>query len=246
MQQDKSIQNLTELNGEGKNEEQLGESITRLLKHFNIAAVGKILRAGKTRGVCPKKIFLTLFLFPFFGITNILCWVGSGLCGDNDSKKDVYYGLINNPRINWRTIVNHFSKGFVATVESKSDDQPGDCPRCMIVDDTTLDKTGKKMELIGKVFDHCSHSYQLGMKVLTLGWWDSKSFIPLDFSIHHEPGKEMNRGLKAMELKQQYTKDRPLKSPSLKRISELSVGKIDQAIEMIGQTIKYMRSLQDI
>lgn len=238
MQPDKSIQNLSELHWVGKNDEQLGAGLTRLLKQFNLGAVGKILKASKTRGICSKKIFLTLFLFPFFGITNILGWVRSGLSEDSDGKKDVYYNLINNSRINWRAIVHHFAKGFAATVKSKSDDQPGDLPGCLVVDDTTLDKTGKKMEFIGKVFDHCSHSYQLGMKVLTLGWWDGKSFIPLDFSIHHEPGKKNDRGLKAREISQQYTKDRPAKCPSLKRIAELSASKIDEAVRMIARALK--------
>jgi len=238
MQQAKSIQNLTDLNGRGRNEEQLGECITRLLKQFNLSAVGSILRESKSKGVCPKKIFLTLFLFPFFGISNIFSWVRSGLNENDQSKKDIYYSLINNPRIDWRRIVNHFSRGFVNTIRSKSSDGPTETPRCMIIDDTTLEKTGKRMEFIGKVFDHCTHSYPLGMKVLTLGWWDSKSFIPLDFSIHHEPGKKKNRGLKAHELKEQYTKSRLQDCPSIKRIAELSINKIDQAIDMIGKAIK--------
>lgn len=238
MQHLKSIKNLTELEWIGKNDKRLGQSLLRLLKKFNLNAIGKILMAGKAKGVCPKRIFLTLFLFPFFGIDNIGCWMQSGLCGDTENKKDVYYSLINNFKIDWRSIVTLFAKGFIQTVAPHSNDEPVDSPRCMIIDDSTLEKTGKKIEFIGKVFDHCLHSYQLGMKLLTLGWWDGKSFIPLDFSLHHEPGKKNNRGLKARELKQQFTKERPLDCPSVKRIAELSINKIDQAVSMIRCAIK--------
>ena len=108
----------------------------------------------------------------------------------------------------------------------------------MIVDDTTIDKTGRKIEFIGKVFDHCSHKYLLGFKILTLGFWDGKSFIPLDFSARQEPGKKKNRGLKARELKRQYAKGRPAECPSMERIAELSVSKIEQEVSMIARAIK--------
>lgn len=124
------------------------------------------------------------------------------------------------------------------TKESGTRDETDNTPRCMIVDDTTIDKTGRKIEFIGKVFDHCSHKYLLGFKILTLGFWDSKSFIPLDFSVHQEPGKKKNRGLKALELKQQYTKDRPAGCSSMERIAELSVSKIEHGVSMIARAIK--------
>ena len=99
MQQSKSIQNLTELDWASKKEDRLGESLIRLLKKFNLNAIGKLLAESKTKGVCPKGIFTTLFLFPFFGIDNIRCWIRSGLKADVEGKKDVYYSLINSPHI---------------------------------------------------------------------------------------------------------------------------------------------------
>jgi hypothetical protein len=37
------------------------------------------------------------------------------------------------------------------------------------------------MEHIGKVFDHFSRTYQLGMRALVYGIWDGKSFISTTF-----------------------------------------------------------------
>lgn len=81
-------------------------------------------------------------------------------------------------------------------ISNKSIDKDNDQPKCLIIDDSILPKTGKKIELIGKVFDHGTHIYNLGMKLLTLSYNDGKSVISLDFSIHNEPGKKKNRGLK--------------------------------------------------
>ena len=167
----------------------------------------------------------------------------SGLNMDVGGKKDVYYSLINNPAIEWRKIVTHFAKGFISTVkkdtESRLDggDNEQITPTCMVIDDTMIGKTGKKMEFIGRVFDHCAHKYLLGFKILTLGFWDGKSFIPLDFSVHQEPGKEKNRGLKARELRAQYKKDRKADCASTTRIAELSANKIEQAIKMVSGAI---------
>lgn len=35
--------------------------------------------------------------------------------------------------------------------------------------------------LFTPVFDHCSQFHSFGVKVLALGFWDGKSFVPLDF-----------------------------------------------------------------
>lgn len=242
MQQSKSIEKLSELAGVMKKGDSLGEPLKRLLKNFNLGAIGRLLKQSKGKGVCPKQIFMTLFLFPFFGIDNIRSWMQSGLNVDIAGKKDVYYALINNPNIEWRKIVMHFAKGFITTVKKHTENQTGEedaiTPKCMIIDDTTIDKTGKKIEFIGKVFDHCLHKYLLGFKILTLGFWDGKSFIPLDFSVHQEPGKKKNRGLKPRELRAQFKKIRDAECASMKRVAELSTSKIEQAANMVARAMR--------
>ncbi len=92
--------------------------------------------------------------------------------------------------------------------------------------------------MIGKVFDHCSHTYKLGMKLLTIGFWDGKSFLPLDFSIHNEQGKNQNRGLKPKDLKNQYSKNRSEETPGALRVLEVSKSKIEMALAMIKSALK--------
>ena len=59
---------------------------------------------------------------------------------------------------------------------------------CVIFDDTTLEKTGRKLEHITKVFDHVKMNYVLGYKLLLCLFFDGKSSLPFDFSIHEELG----------------------------------------------------------
>ncbi len=41
----------------------------------------------------------------------------------------------------------------------------------------------KKVELLSRMFDHCAHRYVKGFRMLTLGWSDGRSFLPLAFSL---------------------------------------------------------------
>ncbi|EJW89625.1 hypothetical protein EVA_22268, partial [gut metagenome] len=68
-------------------------------------------------------------------------------------------------------------------------------PRCYILDDTTLEKTGRYIENVSRVFDHVSGRCVLGFKLLLLAFSDGTSTLPVDFSLHREKGKNGNFGL---------------------------------------------------
>ena len=53
-----------------------------------------------------------------------------------------------------------------------------------IVDASLFDcSRSKKMEMLARVFDHCSTKYWSGFQMLTLGWSDGNSFIPVSYSL---------------------------------------------------------------
>jgi hypothetical protein len=39
---------------------------------------------------------------------------------------------------------------------------------------------------MGRVFNHVTRKYLFGFKLLLLGYWDGKSLIPTDFSLHRK------------------------------------------------------------
>ena len=65
--------------------------------------------------------------------------------------------------------------------------------RCLVFDDSVLPKTGKYIEKISRVWDHVSNSCILGYKLMATGYWDGISFIPLDFSLRREKGKNADK-----------------------------------------------------
>ena len=54
--------------------------------------------------------------------------------------------------------------------------------KVFVIDDTVYDRhRSKKVELLSWGFDHVSGKSLKGFKMLTLGWDDGVSFVPLDF-----------------------------------------------------------------
>ena len=92
-----------------------------------------------------------------------------------------------------------------------------DTPSFYIVDDTTLEKTGSHFEGLSRVFDHTDGRHKPGYKLLTLSFFDGKSCIPLDCSIHAEKGRKGDYSLSAKERRGLFRKKRDADSPDYKR-----------------------------
>lgn len=239
MQQTKDIKSLSELPTRcSQNKDLVITIFNSAIKGFDLSGIYKILSCCKSKGIPVGDIFKTLFLLPFIDVSNIRNLFICGYHKDIVCKKDAFYEFLNNPKIDWRRILMLFSKQFLKIVDKKSVDTAIQAKhKVLIVDDTISLKTGKKIEFIGKVFDHSKHAYSLGMKILTLGYWDGKSFIPLDFSIHNENGKTGHRGLKSRDIAKQFAKVRNDTDASITRIKEMSVSKIDNALTMIKKAV---------
>jgi hypothetical protein len=149
--------------------------------------------------------------------------------------KDVFYRLKNNPNICWRRILWYIVRKFIQVTEPHNSKEDMEKPHYVIFDDTTIEKTGKRMEFIGKVYDHVVHRTVLGYKLLIMLYWDGKSSIPLDFSIHRERGENESKpyGMTKKEQRRQFRKKRKKDSESRRRIEELDTSKIYMMIKML-------------
>ena len=158
----------------------------------------------------------------------------SNVFGNKPSTgKDVFYRLKNNEHINWRMILWRISTLFLKVTSSDSGNSSNK-PCYLIFDDSTLEKTGRKLEFIGRVWDHVQNKYVLGFKLLVMLYWDGVSSIPLDFSLHMEKGKNSERpyGMKKRELARRFSHKRVKASESVKRIKELNKSKIEMVLKM--------------
>lgn len=238
MQRNKITKSLSEIDSYCQHSpETLVNIFNNLLGQFDLRYINKLFSGAKKRGVEGCKVFQTLFVLRFLDFSNVAQLMQSGFSKELSHQKDVLYDFLNNTGIQWRRIMMLFFRQILSLIIAKSDNST-DEPEFLVLDDTLLDKTGKKTELVGKVYDHCAHTYRLGMKVLTLGYTDGKTFLPIDFSIHNEPGRNGNRGLKNKELNAQFSKTRNPESAGYKRVSEVSMDKISMALQMIKRCMK--------
>jgi hypothetical protein len=94
------------------------------------------------------------------------------------------------------------------------------------------------MEGVSRVFDHTINSCVLGYKLMILAFFDGKSTLPCDFSLHREKGKKGDCGLKEQVRKRQYHKKRTKGEPNKERLAECDMSKLDSAIAMMKRAWK--------
>ena len=93
--------------------------------------------------------------------------------------KDTVYRFLNHSGYAWRRFLSFLSSATVEKLHSLARKDV-----CFIVDDSMFDRNrSKTVELLSRCFDHAKNRYCKGFRMLTLGWSDGQTFIPLDFAL---------------------------------------------------------------
>jgi len=155
-----------------------------------------------------------------------------------EPQKDVFYRLKNNSFINWRFILWLFVGKFCKLTEDLA--KTG-VIRWLIFDDTILNKSGTLIEKISKVWCHVERRNVLEFKALVMGFWDGTSFIPLNFSLHHEQGNNQKKpfGLTLKQLRKQFKKRRTVGCHGYDRAAETDVDKITSMLKMLKRAVSH-------
>jgi len=208
------------------------EFLAKQLELFNFSKTSIIFSRIKGSGISAWEILKILFVMPFTNTSTVYGMYHSKMSIDKQGEKDAYYRLLENQKINWRTILLLFVKRYLK-LENKFTNS-SETPKCLIFDDTVLEKTGKKIEGVSKVHSHVTQNFVLGFKLLLAGYWNGSVFIPVDFSFHREnkDNKIKKYGLSKKEYKKQKSTKRAEGSFCLKRFKELNSKKITVIIEM--------------
>jgi hypothetical protein len=223
MLRSKDIQSIEELKKYFSCSTKMVDYLVNLLSFFEFKSVYGVLKPLKKKGYDITRVLPVLIILPFLKHASIYALFKSRSKDLSCVQKDVYYRFKNMQTIPWRKLLLRFVKRFVVITENKEQQVNKDKrKRCLIIDDSLLDKRGKKIEFTGKLWDHVSHSYKLGLRLLLLGYYDGMSTLPLDFSLHREKGKNEQKpyGLTKKQLKEQYKRYRIMGSESDKRAKE--------------------------
>lgn len=162
-------------------------SIDHFFAHFHIGMI--VNRAGirKIRGARPLTILTALFCLPFQGMN--LYW-GLVHSRNREFGKSAVYDILNRPNCNWRTLLLSLSSAVIRFFASLTSEER---ETVLIIDDSPLERPRSKMvELLARVYDHCSKKYIRGFRFLCLTWSDGTSTAPVDFALLSSP-KPTNR-----------------------------------------------------
>ena len=106
-------------------------------------------------------------------------------------QKDAIYRFLNDCHYNWRKFLLFLSSKIIQTRIVPLTDEKR--VNVFIIDDSLFSRSrSKAVELLARVFDHVNSRYVRGFRMLTLGWSDGNTFLPLAFSLLSSE-KESNR-----------------------------------------------------
>ena len=179
----------------------------------------------KTQGAPVFEVFRFLILLVFQG-KNLYRFLDSNRKDDSLSK-NTYYRFLNNPTYAWRRFLSLLAIQAIDSLRSLTKPER---VNVLVLDDTIIGKNrSKKVELLARVHDHTSNSYQKGFTMLALGWSDGYSFIPVDFAMLSS-AKKSNRI-------QDINKDIDKRCSGYKRRKESMEKKPDIAFKMVQDVL---------
>ena len=179
-----------------QNDKQISKSIRRFFIRFHISSALKASNAYKTKGFSIIEIFQYLFLLIFSNRSMYM----SLLTGRNTPNfaKDTVYRFMKMVQINWIRFTTILASRIIkeALIPLDSEDRAN----VLIIDDSMFERNrSKKVELLAKVYDHAKHKYRFGFRMLTLGWSDGSTFLPVN-SILLSTENKKNRINEAAEV----------------------------------------------
>ncbi len=144
--------------------------------------IGKILRRSnitKNCGVPAYEVFQFLLLLVFRS-RNLFRFLNSRH-KDQAVSKNTYYRFLNDTSFNWKKFLLLLSGSVISVFDRLTRPER---VKVLVLDDSVIKRNrSKKVELLSRVYDHVEHRFQKGFALLTLGWSDGYSFIPVGFNL---------------------------------------------------------------
>ncbi len=172
-----------------QNDKQISRSIKRFFNRFHISSALKSANAYKKKGIPVAEVFQYLFLLVFSNRSMYMDMV----TGRNAPAfaKDTVYRFMKMTQINWIRFTTILSSRIIKAAVLPLDSE--ERKNVLILDDSMFERNrSKKVELLAKVYDHARHKYCYGFLMLTLGWSDGSTFLPVN-SILLSSEKKKNR-----------------------------------------------------
>jgi hypothetical protein len=159
-------------------------SIKSVSNFFDRYQLGKTLKSNgayKQKGIPVSTIIKYLIALVYIG-KSMFQDMRSATTFAKGFSKDTVYRFLNLVSVNWQALLLSVAGRIVSDIDKLT----SSARLCaFVIDDTLFHIPYAKMtELVSKVFDHSEkgkNKFKWGFRMLTLGWTDGVSFIPLMF-----------------------------------------------------------------
>ena len=212
----------------------LCNAIERFLAMFHVGNLLRKCNANKEKGV-PVMIIFRYMIGNVFNSCSMYMQIRTNSFRESFSK-NTFYRFLNSAKTNWlrfttmlsATVVNDFMRDL--TDEDRKD--------VFVIDDTLFSRTGyKKTDMVARVFDHTDMRYRKGFRLLTLGWSDGNSFLPINFSLLSS-SKESNQ-LGVMDTGDRRTIAGKRRLMAFRKATDVMIELLDAALKA-GHQAKYV------
>ncbi len=160
-----------------ENDKKVSSSIINFFKTYKISSILKASNAYKNKGIPIIELFVYLFSLVFENRSMYM----NMLTGKHNGSfcKDTVYRFLNSSSINWTSFTTLLSAKIATSTIIKLTDEKR--VNVLIIDDTMFERnSSKKVELLSKIYDHAKKKYKYGFRLLTLGWSDGNTFLPVN------------------------------------------------------------------
>lgn len=168
-------ENNQKVNTENAVEYQFGNAIRQL----KISRLLKASNVRKKKGGSVFDIFQFLLLIVFQNC-NLYHFLNSKK-QDTAFSKNTYYRFLNESRYNWKRFLTLLA---VKVTNYFNGLTKHDRVVSLVLDDSVISRErSKQVELLSRVYDHVIGKTVKGFNMLTLGWTDGYSFVPVGFNM---------------------------------------------------------------
>lgn len=169
---------------------QLPNEIKSTFKELNVLKHLRNAGITKSFGVSCAYLFQLIFCL-IFEHKNWFRLLKSKKSKDIPGK-DTVYRFLNQSTFNWRRFLFQLVADTAGKVTKLTSHNR---PKVFIIDDSSYSRNrSKRVELLARCFDHSSQKMRFykGFRLLTLGWSDGATFLPVDFSLLSSKNSQIN------------------------------------------------------
>lgn len=167
--------------------EAASSKIQQFFTEFHVSQILRSCNAYKLRGFAVMAIFLVAFEAAFQ--RRSFYQRKKDAPESIPFERDTFYRFLNSCAIHWRKFTLLLGTAIIQKAIAPL--TSGARRNVLIIDDSLFSRNrSKKVELLARVYDHVSGTYMKGFRMLTLGWSDGNTFLPLSHCLLSSSSKQ--------------------------------------------------------